>query len=150
MSLGPGAGTTSDSQASGQAGPTRRRQLSGPPLPSLSSLSRGRGWRGGRPGPKRGHRGSPSTTEDWGRGLGMRGPRARIPELAGRRAGARPEGVQAGVWKRPISQTTAVTIWKQLTGSLLPQDTPPTWFRVEGEVAGRGLWLHQPSPAPML
>lgn len=45
----------------------------------------------------------------------------------------------------------AVTIWKQLTGSLLPHYTPPTWFRIGGggaEVAT--VWvvrLSQHSPA---
>ena len=38
-----------------------------------------------------------------------------------------------------------------LAGTLAERTGPSsTWFRVEGEVAGRGLWLHQPSPAPML
>lgn len=68
-----------------------------------------------------------------GRGRGVGGPRADTPAVVARWAGARPGGVQAGVWKRPISQMAAVTIWKQLTGSLLPHYIPPP-----GSVLGGG------------
>lgn len=81
----------------------------------------------------------------------MGAPRAEVSGILVRWAGARPGGVQAGVWKRPISQMATVTIWKQLAGSLLPHYTPhlvPHW-RGGAEVAvGRVAWCLSPaSPA---
>lgn len=63
-----------------------------------------------------------------------------------RLTGAKPEGVQAGVWTRPISQMDAETIWKQLTGWLLPH-YPPSWFRSEGEVAAVGMCERTTQPS---
>lgn len=82
--------------------------------------------------------------------LGVGAPRAEVSGLLVRRAGAGPGGVQARVWKRPISQMVAVTIWKQLTGSLLPHYTPPPGSALGGGVGVTVVWVvwvPQPSPA---
>lgn len=84
-----------------------------------------------------------------GRGSGGEDTQSRSPRAVVRLTGAKPEGVQAGVWKRPVSQMDAETIWKQLTGWLLPH-YPPSWFRIEGEVAAVGMCERTTQPSTTL
>lgn len=94
------------------------------PIPALASLFRARVWRceawtSGR--------GSQGVTQDqtglgeaWGESAQSRGLRTAA-EVGWGRAG----GCPGRVWKGPISQMAAVTIWKQLTGSLITTLHPP-------------------------